>query len=351
MLVVDDSSAMRQLLKLALTDLPDVEVVGTASSGDLALRRIEFLRPDLITLDIEMPGLGGLETLSQIREDHPTIRVLIVSSLTKRGALVTLDALSRGASDYVSKPQVSSPEEGVLALRKELVPRIRSLCGPSEDLPRHVVEQARRTPTATWRIRSRRPEVIVVASSTGGPPALGKFLSGLPESFPCPILVVQHMPKVFTGPFAERLNSQMPLHVREAVAGAKPLAGQVWIAPGDSHLLLERGGDGLRLALSDAPQVNFCRPAADLLFESSADACPGQVLGVVLTGMGCDGSAGAARIREDGGRVLVQDEATSVVWGMPGNVARAGHASEILPLERLAARLVELAPRTCSLDT
>lgn len=344
---MDDSAAMRKILSLVFAEAKDLDLVGTAFSGELALQKLAARPPDLVTLDLDMPGLGGLETLTRIREEFPEIKVLVVSALTRRGALSTLDALSRGAADYVTKPSVSSPEEGVLALRREILPRVRTLCAPREPAPPHVQETARRVPTKTWpRVSGGSatvPELVVLAASTGGPPALREVLGGLPPDFPTPILVVQHMPKAFTTHFAERLNDQVDLEVGEAQDGVRPRPGQVWIAPGDRHLLARADVTGLVLELSDDPEVHSCKPAADHLFASAAESCGSRVLGVVLTGMGQDALEGARALRTAGARVLVQDEPSSAVWGMPGHVAKEGLAHEVLPLRALGPRIAELA--------
>lgn len=343
MLVVDDSAVLRRLISTVLARDPDLEVIGTASDGLEAIDAVDELAPDVVTLDVEMPRLDGIGAVERIRERHPRLPIIMFSTLTERGASATLAALSKGASDYVTKPSGSGDIAGAMArVQEDLVPRVKALAGA-----RRVAAAAsgplpppRRAPAVTTR-----PEVLVIACSTGGPDALSRVLPALPASFPVPVLVTQHMPPVFTAQLADRLDRISPLSVREAVDGEPLLAGHVLIAPGDHHLRLSRRADRARAQLDQGPRENFCRPAADPLLVSAAAGFGPAVVAVVLTGMGQDGLLGCRAVVEAGGRVVVQDEASSVVWGMPGAVAGAGLAHDVLPLELIASRVVSLCTR------
>ncbi|SNS60620.1 two-component system, chemotaxis family, response regulator CheB [Geodermatophilus pulveris] len=344
-LVVDDSVVVRKIVTDVLSEDPQIEVVGTAVNGRIAVGKLEQLRPDLVTMDIEMPEMNGIEAVRAIRaraggERHSRVPIIMFSTLTERGASATLDALSAGANDYVTKPaNVGSVAASMESVRQQLTPRIKALTGrPVTASPSRAAAPAPAAvrPPAPRAGAAKQPAVLVVGSSTGGPEALARVLPALPASLPVPVLVVQHMPPVFTRQFAQRLDRLCALRVVEAVDGTPLAPGTVHLAPGDHHLTVRRTPRGLYTALDQAPPENFCRPAVDPLFRSAVEAFDGAVLGVVLTGMGADGRVGAGRVREAGGEVVVQDQATSVVWGMPGAVATAGFADEVLPLDRVA---------------
>jgi two-component system chemotaxis response regulator CheB len=354
-LVVDDSVVVRRLVTRLLDQDPGIEVAGVASDGRRALEILPQVDPDVVVLDVEMPELDGLSTLAAIRAHHPRVRVIMFSSLTERGAATTLEALALGAADYVTKPPALAPSEAVLdEVREQLVTKVRVLGGrpdraragaaggPARSLPGRLARQAGALPEAPPRLGAERVDVVAVGCSTGGPNALGALLGGLPADFPAPLLIVQHMPALFTRMLAERLDARCPLTVAEAVPGVEPRPGEVWLAPGGRHLLVGRQAGVARLATSQAPPENSCRPSVDVLFRSVAAAYGAAALGVVLTGMGRDGVAGSAALRARGGRVLVQDKASSVVWGMPGLVAEAGMADQVVPLDRLAGELRRL---------
>jgi two-component system chemotaxis response regulator CheB len=357
-LVVDDSVVVRRLVTTALSSDPEIEVVGTASSGRLALDKIGQLNPDLVTLDIEMPDMDGLETLKELRRRHPKLPVVMFSSLTERGAAITLDALTFGANDYVCKPaRVSSPDEAMANVRDQLIPKIKALTigrsGPAavaRPVAASPVLVRRRVAMPSTSIEPIGPvEVIAIGASTGGPDALASILSKLPADFPVPIVIVQHMPPLFTRLFAQRLNSGCQITVREARDGDLVEPGTVLIAPGDFHLSLRRDGLAVRAVTHQEGPENWVRPAVDVLFRSVAEVYGERALGVVLTGMGQDGIRGVERLVGAGAQIVVQDEATSVVWGMPGVVADAGLAHRILPLVDVAPHVMAVAGRTRTL--
>lgn len=371
-LVVDDAVVVRRLVADALNADPELEVCGTASNGRLALEQIAKSAPDAITLDVEMPELDGLATLRELRKSHPRLPVVMLSALTERGAAVTLDCLAAGASGYVTKPSGSgNMEQAKERVRAELAPMLKALCQRHKAPPRPVapitpavpptaapatgVDRASdRTAPAVPAASVRRPtgavrpaEVIAIGVSTGGPNALAEFVPQLPADLSVPVLIVQHMPPVFTRLLAERLAGKSKVPVTEAVDGEVVKPGRVYVAPGDFHMTVRRQGTEVRIVLDQAPAENSCRPAVDPLFRSVTQVYGKNTLAVVLTGMGRDGLRGCEGLRDAGAQILAQDEETSVVWGMPGFVARAGLADDVLPLQRMATEVLRRlgAPR------
>ncbi len=334
-LVVDDSRVARRIITTALASDPAIEVVGQAETGKVALGMLDSVRPDLVTLDIEMPEMDGLATLVAIRATHPTLPVLMVSALTERAAAVTLDALARGADDYVTKPSGLAGGTDVTAMTAELVAKVKALA--LRPKPSVVPRRSFQAPGAMTAPPAR---VVAMAASLGGPNALPVVLRGLPTNLAVAVLVVQHMPPLFTRLFAERLHTDGPLRVREAAGGEPPRAGDVWIAPGDHHMTVRSIAGSIRIDVSHGERENSCRPAADVLFRGVAAVYGSATLAVVLTGMGQDGLAGARAVKDLGGQVIVQDKATSVAWGMPGAVVNAGLADAVLPLDQIAAEIV-----------
>jgi len=334
--VVDDSAVIRRLLTEVLSAEREIEVAGTAANGSLALEKLAPANPDLVTLDIEMPGMDGLATLVEIRKRYPRLPVIMFSTLTERGASATLEALARGASDYVTKPtNAHSADEARERVRGELIAKIRSLCVVRESPAQPIAALPRSAP----RLRARI-EIVAIGTSTGGPNALGEVIPKIPGDFPVPIVIVQHMPPVFTRLLAERLNKLGRLAVHEGEEGRTPRPGEVWIAPGDYHMTLARRGPEVVMAMNQDPPENCCRPAVDVLFRSVAGVYGSSALGVVLTGMGSDGTSGAQKIRDAGGEIFAQDEASSVVWGMPGSVVAARQADRVCPLRSIAGEVV-----------
>jgi two-component system chemotaxis response regulator CheB len=368
-LVVDDSVVVRRLIVDALGDAPNIQVIGTAANGLLAQAKIDQLKPDVVTMDIEMPQMDGIAAVKELRKRHSRLPVIMFSTLSAAGASATLEALAAGATDYVTKPSnVGSIAESIAAVREQLVPKIYALAGrprpgsagppprpgPGRPVPGRPPPTAgpnrigaapprAAAPPVPGRPPRRGPQgrvdILAVGCSTGGPDALTRVLQGLPTGLPVPVVVTQHMPPVFTRMFAERLDRSTPLHVVEATDGMEVAAGTVYIAPGDRHLVLNRRGTATVTQLSSAPPENSCRPAVDVMFRSVAQLYGGSAFAAVLTGMGHDGRGGAKVLRDAGAEILAQDEASSVVWGMPGAVVGAGLADQVLPLDKIASAL------------
>ncbi|MDQ1292382.1 MAG: two-component system, chemotaxis family, protein-glutamate methylesterase/glutaminase [Actinomycetota bacterium] len=341
-LVVDDSVVIRRLVTEALAEDPQIEVVGIASNGKIALEKIAQLKPDAVTMDIEMPVMNGIEAVRQLRRRNPRLPVVMFSTLTERGASATLDALGAGASDYVTKPSnVGSFAESQQNIRDQLIPKLKALTGTRRAAGITRVPP----PSSPRRLRTGPFGILAIGSSTGGPDALARVLPALPGDLSVPVVVVQHMPPLFTRLLAQRLDSHCRLRVTEAVEGEEIAPGKVLIAPGGLHLTVRRQGATIVARLTEDPPENFCRPSVDVLFRSVSSLFGDRVLAAVLTGMGKDGEKGAIQIRSTGGEVFAQDEPTSVVWGMPGAVAMAGQADRILALDRIGPDLASALAR------
>jgi two-component system chemotaxis response regulator CheB len=347
-LIVDDSVVIRRLLTDILSQDPEIEVAGTAPNGRIALAKLPQLNPDLVTLDIEMPEMDGLQTLPELRKVYPKLPVIMFSTLSERGATATFVALARGATDYLAKPaNVGSVAAGMQSVKEQLIPKIKALCPFTQPVDSVVAGAtnarcSRSNFAGNGAIAPRRCEIVVIGSSTGGPQALAAVLGSLPASFPVPIVIVQHMPPVFTRHLANRLNQESPLTIHEAEAGDVLQPGHAFIAPGGHHLELVRQGIFVKTVLHEGPPENSCRPAVDVLFRSAANVFGSGSVGVVLTGMGQDGLRGAECVVNVGGSVIAQDEASSVVWGMPRAVAQAGLACRTLPLNVVAQELLRV---------
>jgi two-component system, chemotaxis family, protein-glutamate methylesterase/glutaminase len=351
-LIVDDAVVVRRIVSDVLSGDPALEVAGTAANGHIALAKIEQLKPDIVTMDMEMPEMDGVQTLKAIRKTYPQLPVIMFSTLTERGGLATLEALSLGASDYVTKPaNVGSVSLAIQRVQEELIPKIKALCPHigTSTIPTPVrpsIHRAVNSSNGKYESpsipgsRVQPVEILAIGISTGGPNALAELVAALPADFPVPILIVQHMPPLFTRLLAERLGAKSSLKIAECIAGEAIEPGQVWIAPGGSHMTVEREGLKVRLRTNQDPPENSCRPAVDVLFRSVAQVYGAGVLAAVLTGMGQDGLRGCEMIHDVRGQILVQDESTSVVWGMPGAVAHAGLAQKVLPLDQLAPEIL-----------
>jgi two-component system chemotaxis response regulator CheB len=332
-LVVDDSAVVRGLVARWIEADDRLELAGTCPDGEQGLRRATELQPDLVVLDVEMPRMDGLTALPLILKAAPKARVVMASTLTRQGADVTVKALSLGAADFAAKPGAGQLG-GAEAYRVELLQKLVALSPRLTPPPRVTAAPAR--PAA--RAAAVRPLIIAIGASTGGPQALREVVAALPADTRAPILITQHMPRLFTAMLAEHLSKLGP-PAAEAIDGETLRPGRIYLAPGDFHLTVRSGPGGLHAALDQNPQVNFCRPAVDPLFMSLADAGVRNVLAVVLTGMGSDGREGVRRLRAAGAQVIVQDQPSSVVWGMPGAVAEAGLADMILPLSEIGPEI------------
>lgn len=348
-LIVDDSVVIRRMISEIISRDPMLELAGVAPHGRIALQKIPQLNPDIVTLDVEMPEMDGITTLREIRKIYPKLPVIMFSTLTERGATTTVEALAAGASDYVAKPaNVGSVSMGLERLQNELLPKIKALCGEQETssaaqpaAPRPVTATVVSTPAIKVATKTCKPvEIVCIGSSTGGPNALAEVFREFPGDFPVPIVIVQHMPPVFTKFLAERLSANSALKFSEAVDGELLKPGHAYIAPGGRHMEIVRQAFAGHVHLQDGPAENSCRPAVDVLFRSVAKSFNGATLGVVLTGMGRDGLRGCELIHEKHGNVFAQDEATSVVWGMPRVVAQSNLADKILPLGKIRSEII-----------
>jgi two-component system chemotaxis response regulator CheB len=344
-LLVDDAVVVRKALSLAIAQDQDLEVAGTAVNGRVALAKFPALKPDIVLLDFEMPEMDGLATVRELRKISSRVPIIMFSSLTERGASVTLEALAMGATDYVLKPSNVDMAATLQAISRELLPKIRALCRLPERrtgfAPTAQPIQPRPPIVVPLRPRLFSPvQVVAIGVSTGGPDALARLLPTLPADFPVPIVIAQHMPPIFTALLAARLSSKSSLPVRECVSGEPLMPGCVVIAPGDFHMEVNQEDGLFVLKTHQGPRENFCRPSVDVLFQSIARLYGARALAVVLTGMGQDGLKGCETLRGLGARIYVQDEASSVVWGMPGFVARSGLADRIFPLDQMGAEIV-----------
>jgi two-component system chemotaxis response regulator CheB len=343
-MLCDDSLVIRGAIARMLDADPQIEVVARAGNGQQAVdeiaRRAKAGTPiDVVVLDIEMPVMDGMTALPLILAADPAIRVLMASTLTTRGADIALRALRLGAADYVAKPAAAQIADD--SFRTDLLAKIKGLARV-RTARAGAAPAAPPTPLALRGALARAPQLLAVGSSTGGPQALFTLFQGLGKTLPVPLVLTQHMPAAFTPILADHLNRLGALPCAEATDGQPLLPGHAYLAPGDRHMLVEGAPGALRARLSDGPPENFCRPSVDPMLRSAAQAVGGRLLMVMLTGMGHDGLAGSRQVVSAGGAVLAQDEATSVVWGMPGAVAQAGLCSAVLPLAGLAARVLDI---------
>ncbi|MGK5091496.1 chemotaxis response regulator protein-glutamate methylesterase [Deltaproteobacteria bacterium TL4] len=377
-LIVDDSSSFRQILSRVIADIPNAECVGMAATGKIALRKIQRSQPDLVLLDVMMPEMDGVETLHQIKLQFPDVDAIMISSYNMENAKATIRSLALGALDFVPKPNVASATEGFALLHQQLMPFIQMLQKKKQVRLSRArlagVLEARHTETPTSEnkfqqslfsrelksqqfkekkteilmprrsilstLGAKRVKLVLFGSSTGGPNALHQVFSSIKRPLPCPVIVVQHMPALFTESLAERLNKVCGMLVTEAKDQDILEPGRVYIAPGGKHTLLEkRRGNIYHLVTNDDPPVNNCKPAVDVLFRSVAQSFDEKVLTVIMTGMGKDGTEGVRLLRSQGFSI-VQDELSSVVWGMPGSVYEEGLADEVLPLDQIGNRVM-----------
>ncbi len=337
-MIVDDSLIVRTVLSRVIEPEPDIEIVAKSGSAELAIAQLARTPADVVLLDLEMPGMGGLEALPRILAATSATQVLVVSSLTEAGAEHTLAALAMGAADTMLKPRAGEFDDDY---RRALIGKIRAL-GSSE--PQAAVREPSPTPPPVAQARRPgRAALIAIGASTGGIHALSIFLRSLPRSVTVPILVTQHLPPSFTAAFARQLQIASGRDTIVARDGMVIESGRIYVASGDGHMIVEKGPRGLRIGSDHGKQASGCTPSVDPLFASLARASGPETLAIVLSGMGRDGSIGAVDLAAAGGTIMVQDRASSAVWGMPGTVAEAGLASAVLPPEQLAQRAGALA--------
>ena len=369
-LIADDSAVVRSVLKDAFASTPDLEIVAVARDGAEAIEQFDPDEIDVVILDVEMPNVDGIAAAADIRQRAPDVPIVMFSAHTDQGARATIDALSRGATTCVLKPRGTSLSESVAEVREDLGGTVRALVRRPAGMTLREARRALSSGTLTTqavgdvveppptqtpavpvtipteperRPRPDRIDVVAIGISTGGPRALVDLIPRLPATLPVPILIVQHMPEGFTAALADRLNELSPLRVHEAQGGESVERGDVWVAPGGRHLTVISVSGTPRLRLTEDPPENSSRPAVDVLFRSVAAVYGPRVLALVLTGMGSDGQLGAEVIREAGGRVVAQDEASSTVWGMPGSVVKAGLADVVAPLSRMSQVIISHA--------
>ena len=355
-LVVDDTVVFRKTVSDILTELPDVKVVGTANNGKIAVARIASLNPHLLILDIEMPEMNGLDVLAHLNTHFPDVGAIVLSTLTRKGGEVTIKALELGAFDFVPKPQHGTLEENKKVIKAALTPMLKAFnrrreiksilkgkaTPPSqtktvENPSLDSTGMVQRMKTVAGQARGKS-EIVGIGISTGGPNALARMLPRLPSKLGVPILIVQHMPPVFTQSLAGSLNTKSGIEVREAADGQKVLPNVALIAPGGKHMKIVAGADGKTriVRITDDPPENNCKPSVDYLFRSIAQHYVGRSTGVIMTGMGSDGTEGLKLMKRNGARIIAQDEATSVVFGMPKEPIEAGIVDVIAPLNRIA---------------
>lgn len=354
-LVVDDSALFRNVVTRALEGIEGIELAGFCSDGREALEKIAAKRPDIVTLDIEMPEVNGLEVLDALQRLRNKPEVIVVSGVAQKYRNMTMRALQLGALEFISKPDCQHREERIAELREQLVPvlaaaerRLRrkaqmrtEVAPPTRDRSVRELDDiaARMQKIGVGKLR---PSIALIGVSTGGPVALTQVIPKLPANFRVPVVVVQHMPPLFTANLAEHLNAQSAINVKEAVNGEIAFPGTVYIAPGGSHLKVAPGRGGeIRLYTTMDPPENNCRPAVDYLFRSVAETMPGRAVATVLTGMGADGTQGLRELKKGGCLAIAQDEATCVVFGMPKEAIKAGVVDFILPLDQVADAIVK----------
>lgn len=364
-MIVDDAVVARSMMTRWIDAEPDMMIAGAARSGREALERIEATDPDVVLLDVDMPELDGITALPLLLRKQRDLVVIMVSTLTRRSAELSLRALSLGATDYIPKPETTYEAMTSAAFRRELIDKVRNLgrkrviarepaptlvpddAVSARPAPHRVVERAPPRPERAQVVlrpfSPALPRALLIGSSTGGPQALSTIIEKLPAAIDrAPVLITQHMPPMFTTVLAEHLSRVSGRGAHEAEDGEPVLAGGIYVAPGGRHMRVVRDGERVKIALDDEPPINFCKPSVDPLFASAAQVWGPSALALILTGMGSDGTKGAAEIVAAGGSVVAQDETTSVVWGMPRSVAQAGLCSAVLPLNQIAAKILTL---------
>jgi two-component system chemotaxis response regulator CheB len=357
-MLVDDAVVVRGLFARWVEAEPDLEVVATLRTGRDAVNQLERVDPDVVVLDVDMPELDGIAALPLLLQKKRDLVVIMASTLTRRNAEISLRALSLGAADYIPKPGSNREVSASTAFRRDLIEKIRQLglrakrlrhgtkarvSRPAKSAPSIVPAAGEIAPLRLRQMPLTPPRVLVIGASTGGPQALNRLVVQIDAVIQrAPVLITQHMPPTFTAVLAEHLARVSKFPVREASDGEEVNAGAIYLAPGGKHMKVERRDGTAVIAIDDGPMVNFCKPAVDPLFASAAEVWGNKVLALVLTGMGSDGLAGAKEIVAAGGYVIAQDEETSVVWGMPGQVTNAGLCSAVLPLPEIGGRITRL---------
>ena len=350
-MVVDDSAVVRGLVSRWVGEDPDLSVVGKFANGQLAVEGVAKCAPDIIVLDIEMPVMDGMTALPQLLQRLPDVKVIMASTLTRRNAEISLEALSLGAVDYIPKPEGNSGVTTSSEFRTDLLNKIKAVGSTAVARPRPVASapptsapvqtgQRRDAAISLRPFSATKPKVVAIGSSTGGPKALAQVVKDIAAVIDiAPVLITQHMPSTFTSILAEHLGRDSQRNSKEAENGEPLRSGTIYVAPGGKHMALDTRGSEVVLKVYDGPDVNFCKPAVDPLFQSVAKIFGVSALAVVLTGMGHDGAGGAVEIANAGGSVIAQDEATSIVWGMPGATAASGACSAVLPLDQIGEKI------------
>lgn len=363
-MVVDDTVVYRKIVSDVLAELPHVEVVGTAHNGKAALQKLKTLKPDLLTLDIEMPEMSGIEVLQRLQTDAPQVGAIMLSTLTQQGGAMTMRALELGAFDFIPKPQSGTMAENREAVKEALSPMLKAFARSKQiksrlsSLPRVKTgpRPVQRHMTVHPRRAGRRTEkasIVGIGISTGGPNALASMLPGIPGDIGVPVVIVQHMPPLFTQSLANSLNNKCALEVKEARTGEPLKPNVAYIAPGGLHMKIVAGGDGKQrvLKITDDPPENNCKPSVDYLFRSIAEHYVGRATGVIMTGMGSDGNRGLQMMKNNGATVIAQDEASCVVFGMPKEPVESGLADVVAPLDRIAAEILKTVHYRSAIST
>ncbi|MBW2609242.1 MAG: chemotaxis response regulator protein-glutamate methylesterase [Deltaproteobacteria bacterium] len=358
-LVVDDTVVYRKAVSDILAELPDVEVVGTANNGKIAMSKIANLKPDILTLDIEMPEMNGLDVLARIKEEELDVGAIVLSTLTHKGGELTMQAMELGAFDFITKPETDSMEESRKEVMNAISPMLKAFArrreiksvlgrGPSvqkagrKEKPTNALDDTVRRMSAIVGEKRIRAEIVGIGISTGGPKALARMMPQIPADINVPILIVQHMPAIFTKSLANNLNSKCAFEVREALDGESILPNIVLIAPGGKQMKVVAGADGINriIRITDDPPENSCKPSVDYLFRSIAQHYVRRAAGVIMTGMGSDGTRGLDLMKRNGAFIIAQDEETCVVYGMPKEPVESGIVDVIAPLDHIAEEII-----------
>jgi len=355
-LIVDDAVTYRIILKNVIGNIPQAKFVGFAQNGMLAINQTKQLKPDLILLDIDMPGMDGFETLKKIREFDTTVDIVIVSGQNEQNAKRTLTTLEHGALDFIPKPVTDNKNDSETELFESLIPVINAVqlrkatgkSSPGSKLTLRTPQLDPFAPKKSLKLARKLPksvDVVLIGISTGGPRALQDMIPTITPNLPCPLLIVMHMPPIFTKQLANKLNDLSKLNIKEAIDGDTINPRDVLIAPGGSHMMLKKDGSSVIVSIVDTPPVNNCKPSVDVLFESAAKIYGTNALPVIMTGMGRDGANGVRRLRENGAYCLIQDEKSCTVWGMPAAIKEAEDYDEEVPLRELGQRISQIVLR------